>query len=193
MSTSIMVQAKKRGTLTSATGNYHFDPDGFPAARKRLVPAAVAAEAQAKGLVKILRTRVITEDEGDTSVDGRAAERASAHRGRLDERTGAMADMLGASGVGDTFATTHTEQDRTITANIGGGHIVEEIDDGDGSDEHDEAGDDHDDDGIEHTSDAGDAPPASDDAADGEGLNSGSSRVRRAAARKAAAGGQGAA
>ena len=185
MSVSIMVRAIKRGTLTHATGNYHFDPDGFPTAQKRAVPAAVAAEAQRKGLIEILKQRVVTDDEGDTSIDGRAAGRAQTNRERLSGRDMEIGDIMGATGVGDTFATTHTMRDRTMTANVGTGRITE-IDGGDGGDRDDEEAAAALGDMVDAMSGSGDAPPADADDGDEQGAESGSSRVRRAAARTAA-------
>lgn len=185
MATELMVKAIKRGTLTHATGNYHFDPEGFPAARKRGVPAAVAGAAAAKGLVQILKTRVVTDDVGDTSLDARAAEREKRQAERLGGREMELADILGAGGPGSTIATTHTQTDRTITANTGGATVTDIS--GNGQDDDDDEGERRDDgddlgEGVDRGSGAGDAPPAGEDETDQPGTAS-SSRARRAAAR----------
>ena len=121
MSKMVMVQAIKRGTVTHATGTYHVDPDGFPEAQKRPVPRDVANALKDRGLVKILNSKVVFEDDDEdrVTVDERAAERAAEND-------------LGITGLVDGGGT----RDTTLGSGMAfaGGAAQGEGDDGEGDD-----------------------------------------------------------
>lgn len=82
----VMVKALKMGTVTLASGSYHFDPNGTEQAQRRPVPEDVALRAKDKGYVELTGEEVL---DTDASVQGK----------RVGEAMGEqLVDSLGGEG-----------------------------------------------------------------------------------------------
>jgi hypothetical protein len=94
------VRAVKRGTVTVASGQYHFDPNGVERARLRRVPADVYEAAKKKGLVEETRKNIPGEDDDAPLSIG---EQAGLN---VDESEGTRGDPSRGIGGGDTRDAT---------------------------------------------------------------------------------------
>ncbi len=153
----VMIEAVRRGTVTGKEGIFHVDPDGRrPEARKRAVPAVIAEKLVAKGLARIIKTRMVEDGEdavgaGADGVDvvdvAAPGTKRRAKRAPAEEK--AVPAILGMGG-GSTRDTTNFQRDPLETTRTGGGSEVEAVAEGDEGGNGDGEGD---------GSDA-DAPPA---------------------------------
>lgn len=118
----VEVKAIKRGTATTAFGNFHFDPDGKdPLSRRRSIRQEAALFAKQRGLVRIVGEGGEDEAEELAAENLRRSTGVVADRRRqasLDSEHDGLKQVFGAGGA-DTRDTTAFEQDPSRYARTG--------------------------------------------------------------------------
>lgn len=116
------VKAIKRGTVTTAFGNFHFDPNGKdPLSRERSIRAEAALICKQRGYVKIVgegaedEAEAIAAANADRSVNAAAARRREAS---VEDEHDGLKQVFGSGGA-DTRDTTAFERDPTLYVRTG--------------------------------------------------------------------------